>query len=103
MRLLMKISELDILIIPGWDNSGPDHWQTRWEDKMPTARRVQQNSWAYPHRTHWVAKILKAAQEAQRPVVLIAHSLGVLAVAHAAAHLNPAQVRGAFLVAPAEE
>ena len=37
---------------------------------------------------------------AERPVVLIAHSLGVVAVAHAAPALPPDHVRGAFLVAP---
>ncbi|MWC39023.1 alpha/beta hydrolase, partial [Brucella abortus] len=26
----MKVKDADILIIPGYTNSGPDHWQTRW-------------------------------------------------------------------------
>ena len=38
----MKTSEADILIIPGWSSSGPDHWQTRWEKNLKTARRVEQ-------------------------------------------------------------
>src|SRR5690606_28669060 len=37
---------------------------------------------------------------ATRPVVLIAHSLGVAAVAHTAQRLVDTKVRGAFLVAP---
>jgi uncharacterized protein len=37
-----------------------------------------------------------------RPVILMAHSLGVLAVVHAAPHL-PKSVKGAFLVAPLSE
>lgn len=37
---------------------------------------------------------------AERQMVLIAHSLGVVAVAHAAPALPPDHVRGAFLVAP---
>ncbi|WP_204314112.1 alpha/beta hydrolase, partial [Klebsiella aerogenes] len=20
-----------VLLLPGWQNSGPDHWQSRWE------------------------------------------------------------------------
>lgn len=27
----MKANQLDILIVPGYKGSGPDHWQTRWE------------------------------------------------------------------------
>ena len=26
-----------ILIVPGLDNSNPDHWQSRWEAKRETA------------------------------------------------------------------
>lgn len=99
----MKISELDILIIPGWENSGEAHWQTRWEQKMPTAKRVEQKAWNKPHRTEWVGKILQAIEQAERPVFLIAHSLGTLAVAHAAAEMTTGKVRGALLVAPPEE
>ncbi|MGO8657408.1 alpha/beta hydrolase, partial [Rhizobium ruizarguesonis] len=35
----MKASDADILIIPGYTNSGPGHWQSRWEAKLSTARR----------------------------------------------------------------
>jgi len=38
----MKIRDADILIIPGYRNSEPDHWQSRWQAKMATARRVEQ-------------------------------------------------------------
>jgi predicted alpha/beta hydrolase family esterase len=34
-----------ILIIPGYQNSGPDHWQSLWEDMLPDARRVEMPSW----------------------------------------------------------
>ena len=36
----MRLSEIDILIIPGWMNAGPDHWQSRWLRNMKSARRV---------------------------------------------------------------
>lgn len=96
----MKIREAEILIIPGFDNSGPEHWQTRWQEKLPTARRVEQASWDRPVRDDWVARIRAEVERAEKPVVLVAHSLGVLAVAHAAAGLPAGKVRGAFLVAP---
>ncbi|MCA3663052.1 MAG: alpha/beta hydrolase, partial [Methylobacterium sp.] len=27
----MKTAEASILILPGFMNSGPEHWQSRWE------------------------------------------------------------------------
>ncbi len=96
----MKTSEADILIVPGLGGSGPDHWQTRWENKFSTARRVAQPDWDRPILADWISNIAAAVSEARRPVLLIGHSLGVHAVAHAAAALEGGKVRGAFLVAP---
>ncbi len=95
----MKVKDTDILIIPGYTNSGPDHWQTRWEQKLSTARRVEQAEWSKPVRDDWVAQVVKAANEATRPVVLVAHSLGVATAIHAAPHIQH-KVAGAFFVAP---
>ena len=99
----MKVSEAEILIVPGYTNSGPDHWQTRWQSKLSTARRVEQADWYKPSRHVWADEIVKAVRFATRPVVLVAHSAGCSAVAHAAEHLKPHEVAGAFLVAPASE
>jgi predicted alpha/beta hydrolase family esterase len=101
----MKTSEADILIVPGWSSSGPDHWQSRWERNLKTARRVEQANWYKPDKDAWVSRIVEEVAGSVRPVVLVAHSLGVVAVAHAAAKLArlPAKpVKGAFLVAPAD-
>lgn len=95
----MKTAECDILIVPGLGNSGPEHWQTRWERKLPTARRVEQESWDAPDRTTWIQRLVRAVAASTRPVVLVAHSLGVVTVAHAAPEFE-GRVRGAFLVAP---
>jgi predicted alpha/beta hydrolase family esterase len=94
----MRTSDCDILIIPGYENSGPDHWQTRWERQLSSARRVEQASWDKPKREHWVGRIVSEVGRAKRPVVLVAHSLGVVAAAHAAALLKPGMVRGGFFV-----
>jgi hypothetical protein len=100
----MKTSQADILIVPGWSSSGPDHWQSRWEKNLKTARRIEQDDWIRPHRDAWVARIVEAAAQSVRPVVLVAHSLGAIAVAHAGPKLArlPAPPIGAFLVAPAD-
>jgi predicted alpha/beta hydrolase family esterase len=38
-----------VLILPGWQNSGPDHWQSRWE-ALYGYQRVQQHDWMRPLR-----------------------------------------------------
>lgn len=44
----MKAKDADILIVPGYGNSGPEHWQSRWQQRIPSARRVEQKEWAKP-------------------------------------------------------
>ena len=92
-----------ILIIPGLNNSNEHHWQTQWEAKIPDCERVDLGMWDDPHRNTWVNKINLAVHRAQRPVILVAHSLGCLAVAWWAEYEQPSQgnpVVGALLVAP---
>ncbi|MDK1373039.1 MULTISPECIES: alpha/beta hydrolase [unclassified Sinorhizobium] len=95
----MKVSEADILIVPGYTNSGPAHWQSRWERKLSTARRVEQAEWSKPVREDWVARMVEAVNAGQKPVVIIAHSLGVATAIHALPHCAK-KIAGAFLVAP---
>ncbi|GEO83199.1 MULTISPECIES: RBBP9/YdeN family alpha/beta hydrolase [Alphaproteobacteria] len=95
----MKASDADILIIPGYTNSGPDHWQSRWQAKLSTARRVEQAEWSKPVRADWVARLVEEVNAATRPVVLVAHSLGVPTAIHAVPEIA-GKVAGAFLVAP---
>lgn len=91
-----------ILTVPGLGNSGPGHWQTLWEQQLPNAQRVDLGLWDDPHRNTWVNKINLAIHRANRPVVLVAHSLGCLAVAWWAEFERPKdnKVLGALLVAP---
>jgi predicted alpha/beta hydrolase family esterase len=95
----MKLAECDILILPGLGNSGPGHWQLRWAERMANAAIVEQADWHEPDLDDWVNTIDQACRLTTRPVVLIAHSLSVMAVAHAGPQL-PDNVRGAFLVSP---
>jgi uncharacterized protein len=98
----MRTSDCDIVIVPGYTNSGPEHWQTRWERKLSTTRRVEQDAWDRPVRDAWTSRLRETVDACRRPVVLVAHSLGVITVVHAAPILPPDVVRGAFLVAPAD-
>lgn len=98
----MRTSDADILIVPGWLNSGPDHWQSRWERNLKTARRIEQEDWTAPDKDRWVANIIAAVATTSRPAVLVAHSLGVIAAAYTAQRLPEGAVAGALLVAPAD-
>jgi len=91
-----------ILTVPGLGNSGPGHWQTLWEQELGNVQRVDLGLWDDPHRNTWVNKINLAVHRADRPVVLVAHSLGCLAVTWWAEFEKPSndKVLGALLVAP---
>ncbi|WAJ30706.1 RBBP9/YdeN family alpha/beta hydrolase [Antarcticirhabdus aurantiaca] len=95
----MRVSQADILIVPGYKGSPENHWQTRWERKLSTARRVEQAEWTKPVREDWTHAVAAAVNESARPVVIVAHSLGVAAVVQAL-HLFHRPVAGAFFVAP---
>jgi len=91
------------LIIPGLFDSGPDHWQSRWLALRAQSVRVELGRWHAPSRDLWVAHLDRAIGRQRGPVVLVAHSLGCLAVAWWAQEASAARlskVRGAMLVAP---
>ena len=91
------------LTIPGLNNSGPTHWQTIWERTRGDCDRVDLGMWATPRRNVWVTKLDHAIKQAPAPVILVAHSLGCLAVAWWAALEGQPYgwpVAGALLVAP---
>lgn len=90
-----------ILIVPGYQNSGPGHWQTLWEDTLPGVRRVEMPSWEYPVRGEWVEALDTAIAEAGEAPILVGHSLGCLAIVHWAAE-HQREVRGALLAVPAD-
>ena len=50
----MKVKDADILIIPGFNNAGPAHWQSRWEARLSTARRIEGVNWHKPEHQAWV-------------------------------------------------
>ncbi len=88
-----------VLLLPGWLDSGPDHWQSRWES-LHGDRRVAQSDWLWPKRGDWMARLEEVLLEDERPALLVAHSLGCHLVAAWAAHSrHTARVQGALLVA----
>jgi hypothetical protein len=94
----MRTADSDILMVTGHGDSEPDHWQSRWQAKLPTARRVAQGDYARPRVSDWTGALVAEVKRSTRPVVLIAHGLGALTVVHAAGLLEG--IAGAYLVAP---
>ena len=93
------------LIVPGWQGSSDDHWQTHWQNSLPNSARVEQADWLTPRHEDWIAALAEAIAADSTPVILIAHSLGCITVAHWAQRAPQSllnQVRGALLVAPAD-
>jgi predicted alpha/beta hydrolase family esterase len=90
-----------VLMVPGWESSGPQHWQSLWERANPAFRRVRQRDWDHPLRADWIAALDAAVAECQRPPVLVGHSLGCIAIAEWASRASR-RAAGALLVAPAD-
>lgn len=90
-----------IVIVPGWKNSGPEHWQTQWQAHWPHAERVEQSDWWMPKREAWVQALEAQVLSRPEPVVIVAHSLGCITTAHLGEQAA-ARVQAALLVAPAD-
>jgi predicted alpha/beta hydrolase family esterase len=92
----------NVLTLPGWEGSGPRHWQTLWEQRF-RYRRVEQHDWTKPLRGDWVARLEDVVLSCDEPAVLVAHTLGCVLVAAWAAHSrNTHRVKAALLVAPGD-
>ncbi len=94
----MKAS--NVLILPGWQNSGPDHWQSRWE-RVHGYTRVEQHDWERPLRGDWISRLEDMLLGCDEPAIIVAHSLGCINVVAWASHSrNVHRVKAALLVAP---
>ncbi|WP_081686951.1 RBBP9/YdeN family alpha/beta hydrolase [Chitinilyticum litopenaei] len=93
-----------IVLVPGWRDSGPQHWQSRWQQHDPAMRRVVQDNWETPALQDWGIRLDATLQKASGQILIVAHSLGCLTVAHWAEHYraNTHRVHAALLVAPAD-
>ena len=89
------------LIVPGFHGSGPAHWQSWMEKRLPEARRVGGIDWEVPVLALWAAEVRREIDAAPGAVWIVAHSFGCLASVIAAAD-RPQRVAGLLLVAPAE-
>ncbi|RZI39927.1 alpha/beta hydrolase [Herbaspirillum sp. HC18] len=90
-----------ILIVPGLRDHVEEHWQTILEKKIPDARSVPPLEHDKLSCAARVAALERALSEIEGPVILVAHSAGVMITAHwAQQHQRP--IHGALLAAPAD-
>lgn len=101
-----------IVIVHGYEGSGPGHWQ-RWLETELARRRVPTLFPDLPHpltprRDDWVATLAEAiatgtrhaASDADRRVTFVCHSLGCWALDHLLAERSVDEAHAALLVAP---
>lgn len=90
---------MHITMVPGYQGSPPEQWQSRWEADLPQSSRIAPSSWDEPELEDWLAALDRTAGVRGGDTVLVAHSLGCLAAAEWLLR-NPDGARGAFLVTP---
>ncbi|MGP0170593.1 RBBP9/YdeN family alpha/beta hydrolase [Pseudomonas sp. NCHU5208] len=103
-----RLLQTRLLLLPGIGDSPADHWQSAWQQLLPGSQRFQPDDWNAPHLQDWLQALEQAIEAMAEPLLLVAHSLSCLLVAHWALHSGSgeshthhlARVRGAFLVAP---
>jgi len=88
-----------ILLVPGLRDHVPEHWQTLLEAELPNARSVAPLEHDKLSRAARVAALDAALAAIDGPIVLVAHSAGVMITVHWAAK-HHRKIRGALLVAP---
>lgn len=96
------MKHVKVLLLPGWLDSGPAHWQSLWQGKLGF-ERVIQHDWQHPLRGDWVTRLedMVLSQPLDQPLFLVAHSLGChLVAAWSAVSQSAHRVQGALLVAP---
>lgn len=95
------VSDFRVLIVPGLNDSGPEHWQSSWQRLYPDFERVSQVRWDVPDLMTWSEALREVLRRSERRTLIVAHSFGCLATAYLSAH-DARNVAGALLVAPAD-
>ena len=90
------------LIVPGLGNSGPEHWQTYFQNSAPNFSRIEQSDWDTPTCEDWIRNMDAMITSYElSSVVLIGHSLGCSTIAHWSANYKR-NIKGALIVAPSD-
>ncbi len=96
----MNVSTAPVVVVPGVDGSGPQHWQSLWLRDTSGAVRTAPRSWDTPDREDWSGSLDRASDAVgAQPALVVAHGLGCRAAVLWAAR-TPGRVAGPFCVAP---
>jgi predicted alpha/beta hydrolase family esterase len=93
------LHHIPAIIVPGWQNSSAEHWQTLWASKYGW-KRVWQESWLHPDKASWVENLKSVIDKSGAPVFLITHSLGCTVLAHLVNQYSSLNIQAAFMVSP---
>lgn len=97
----MRLQDLTVVIVPGLRDHVAEHWQTHLQAELPRAITVPPLEHDKLSRAARVAALDKVLSSISGPVLLVAHSAGVMITAHwAQAHQRP--IQGALLAAPSD-
>lgn len=88
-----------VLIVPGLRDYVSDHWQTLLAARLPNVRTVAPLEADKLSCTARVEAIQRELEQIDGPVIIVAHSAGVLMVAHWAAKYQHS-IKGALLATP---
>jgi uncharacterized protein len=94
------MSDATVVLVPGLRGHVEDHWQTRLAAALPGAHMVAPLGRTNPALQARVTLLDQVVEQVAGPVVLVAHSAGVLVTAHWAARFSPTRVVGALLATP---
>ncbi len=89
------------VLVPGLYDSGPEHWQGRWQTRYPFWKRISQKTWNNPDIELWIGAIRRLLALQHSPAILVGHSFGALASCCLAVERTHS-IAGLMLVAPAE-
>jgi uncharacterized protein len=95
----MSAMEPTVLIVPGLRDAAAEHWQTLLAKKLPRVREVPPMGREDLSCARRVAALEREAAAIDGPIVLVAHSGGVVTALHWALR-STRSVRGALLAAP---
>lgn len=88
-----------IVLVPGLRGRTPDHWQERMAAELPNTRHLATPGRADHGLDERTADLQREVQAARGPVLLVAHSAGVLVTLHWARRYRTT-VAGALLATP---
>lgn len=97
----MQLEDLTVVIVPGLRDHVAEHWQTHLQVQLPNAVTVPPLTHDKLSRAARVQALDEVLARVSGPVLLVAHSAGVMITAHwAQSHQRP--LHGALLATPAD-